>query len=378
MRKIFVISAYILTFGAAVVVGAIFAQISVPSGAVISAQTPVPSTVNTYAIADNPQARQSPSSTQDQNANQQGPSLWAAPAQPQFAQAYPPISSPTPPNGYIQVNGGQVAGTDWQAPTGSPQYMVPLAAPTRSALVRDPDNPGQFKPVDESTQKIAILLHELREAQESSPNPEKLQTLRRLVAEQFDKRHKSQVARLETIQAELQRTQEILDRRNGQRDEIIERRLAQLLGEQDPLQWDYQPAVPQLSSPYQGYPTPRSATPTTSPGVPQFPIAPGQYPYPNITGPNNAYGAGEVYPSGPYPPQLPRNSSEDEAAQAAENDARRARVAADELQRRANSLRNSAPGSTAPAQSPATIPTVEPEATQDTPPAVELPPSPEV
>lgn len=353
MRKIFVISACISTLGAAVVVGAIFAQTSLPGGAAISAQARVPGTVETYAIADNPQARQSPSNTnQYQIANQQGPSWRTAPAQPQFAQAYSPISSPTPPNGY-----GQVAGTDWQAPPGGPQYMVPLAAPTRSALVPDPDNPGQFKPVyfpsqvpgqavvpvrDEAAQRIAILLHELREGQESSPNPERLQMLRKWVAEQFDQRHKSQVARLETIQAELQRTQEILDRRNGQRDEIIERRLAQLLGEQDPLQWDYQPAVPQNLSPYQGSPTLRFATPTTSPGVPQS------------------------------------LSPIDEAAQAAENDARRARVAADELQLRANSLRNSAQGAPAPAQSPATIPAVEPEATEDNPPPVESPPSPEV
>lgn len=376
----------------------------------------MPGTVNTYAIADNPQARQSPA-----NANQYGSSLPAPLAQAQPGQGYPAHSPPTPPTGI------------WTAPPSVPSFHQPASTPQsvssgfdpynkrtegnyffgeaprqtlengsaigspgqpmkvefRHRMIPDPNNPGQqievsyaqmvpvdgpvdrSEPLDESSQQIANLLRELREAQESSPNPEKLQMLRKLVAEQFDKRHKSQVARLESIQAELQRTQEILDRRNGQRDEIIERRVAQLLGEQDPLRWDYQPAVPQLSSPYQGYPTPRSATPTTSPGVPLSRPPLPQFPYPNIT-----YGAGDVYYPGPYPPQLPRNSSEDEAVQAAENDARRARAAADALQRRANSLRMSAQGSIAPAQSLDTIPAVEPEATEDNPPPVESPPSP--
>lgn len=326
MRRIFIFSACVLTLGAAVVVGAIFARMSAPSGTAIPGLTRVPGTGNAYAIADKPQARQAPV-----NANQYRSALSATLAQTQSGPASSTFSPATPPAGYRLYPGIVPIAPSWQSSTDVPQNEARNqdtrrpGSQTRTVWVPDPDNPGQYKPkseqvyilsptpgqpgvavpLDESTQQIANLLRELREAQESPPNPEKLQTLRKLVAEQFDKRHKSQVARLADVQAELQRTQEILVRRNGQRDEIIERRVAQLLGEQDPLQWDYQPAVPRLSAASQRYPT-SQATPTMTPSYypPRLNASktPLQFAYPDI-------GAGIKYPV-PYPPGLPSDPPE--------------------------------------------------------------------
>ncbi len=102
--------------------------------------------------------------------------------------------------------------------------------------------PATFPGPQESM--ISNLLAELTMQPREERSPEKLAELRKLVAEQFDERHQSQSARLERIMAELAQTQEILDRRHSQREQIIDRRVAQLMGQQDPLQWDYQAAEP--------------------------------------------------------------------------------------------------------------------------------------
>ncbi len=351
MRRLFIFSACILTLGAAVVVGAMFAQTFNRRGSTISAIQPLPSGVNTYAIdAKPPQAGRSPA-----NANQYGNSLPAPLAQAQPGQGYPAHSPPAPPTGYGTAPPAvrsfpQSANTPQSVPSGFDPYNKrtegnyfgeaprqtpengsaigslgqPMKVEFRHRMIPDPNNPGQqievsyaqMVPVDgpvdrselldESTQQIANLLRELRADGETAPNPEKLQTLRKWVAEQFDKRHKSQVARLEEIQADLQRTQEILDRRDGQRDEIIERRVAQLLGEQDPLQWDYQPAIPQLSVANQGYDTPRT-TPASAPrGLPEFPRAPVHNAPPDLTAEPSFQNQDRE--------ELPSNPPEDEVA----------------------------------------------------------------
>ena len=155
-------------------------------------------------------------------------------------------------------------------PTGTGQSGYSSVTPrTVIRYEPDPENPGQYKAVeeqvypsiqpqqvlDETPQQIAVLMAELRHAPASPSNPEKLVKLRKLISEQFDKRHQSQVARLEKVQADVQRTQELLARRHEQRDEIIARRVTQLLGEQDPLQWDYQPAMPVYPASNPGYGT---------------------------------------------------------------------------------------------------------------------------
>ncbi|MCR9293020.1 MAG: hypothetical protein NXI32_09905 [bacterium] len=87
------------------------------------------------------------------------------------------------------------------------------------------------------------LAAELRRIPESERDEAKTQRLRELLLKEFDSRQQQQVERLEQILAEAKRAGEILDQREAQKDQIIERRITELLGGKDPMNWDYAPGL---------------------------------------------------------------------------------------------------------------------------------------
>ncbi len=269
MRRIFIFSAGVLTLGVAVVVGSIFAQTLAPGSAprpTPAAPAPAPAQRDNIAL---PTAGY-PHANTARIASSPSPNDYPTQASPGFGN-YDPAGQANAVQrslgGYQQVystaSTTDDGSTRWNTPDSFQQNASaqPMRMEVHSRTVPDPDNPGRskevqyyrvvpdqsispFAPTDESTLEIARLLQELRQDRQSPANPanpEKLQILRKLLADQFEKRHQSQVTRLEKIHADVQRTRAILDLRDQQRDEIIDRRIAQLLGQQDPLQWDYQP-----------------------------------------------------------------------------------------------------------------------------------------
>ena len=64
------------------------------------------------------------------------------------------------------------------------------------------------------------------------------EALTRKLTELFDARHKAQTSRVEAIRAEVQQTQELLDKRLKLKSQIIDRRLKELTGQRDELSWN--------------------------------------------------------------------------------------------------------------------------------------------
>jgi hypothetical protein len=70
-----------------------------------------------------------------------------------------------------------------------------------------------------------------------------MESLRKLVSTQFDIRHEEQVAKLKKLEEQLETTRAALASREDNRDDIIDRRLKELLGQANPLDWNYQPGT---------------------------------------------------------------------------------------------------------------------------------------
>ena len=219
-------------------------------------------------------------------------------------------------------------------------YTQPLVPQGYNSVVRpiitrvpDPNQPGGFRenvtyyetltvpystgsnqeqPV---TPEIRRLLQELRAQNPDSRDEQKLADLRKELEKEFQAKHDSQVKRLEKLLADVEQAQKILDQRDKQRAEIIDRRVAELLGQSDPLGWDYSLEGNRpngnFSNPtrMQGdsnpYPSTRPSLPTPNLPTPSLPPSTfGTYPTPA----NNLYETNPNYavnPSSPTPPKPP-------------------------------------------------------------------------
>ncbi len=94
-----------------------------------------------------------------------------------------------------------------------------------------------------AARRIRELSDKIRALPEDQRPPDLMTEFKKLVAEQFEQRHQSQLERLDKILADAKATEAALKRREEQKDAIIQRRMLELLGERDPLNWDYQPGV---------------------------------------------------------------------------------------------------------------------------------------
>ena len=85
--------------------------------------------------------------------------------------------------------------------------------------------------LDQRAQQLAAQLR-------TQSDPTKEAELKKLVEESFDKRHAAQVAEAKALAEKLAKLQETLKRRQEKKAEIVSRRVKQLLGEVDELDWD--------------------------------------------------------------------------------------------------------------------------------------------
>ena len=115
------------------------------------------------------------------------------------------------------------------------------------------------------SEKLAAELRRLPEAQRDEA---KTQRLRELLLKEFESRLQQQIERLDQILAEAKRAGEILDQREKQKDQIIERRITELLGGKDPMNWDYSPGLTTPGG--EGYSRFQSPPPSWSPATGSF------------------------------------------------------------------------------------------------------------
>ncbi|MCY2978551.1 MAG: hypothetical protein NTU79_07810 [Planctomycetota bacterium] len=170
-----------------------------------------------------------------------------------------------------------------------PQYSNPYSTPYGSsppAMMGMPQStermPGSA--LDAEVQSLAI---ELRSANSEKRELLNHQLLSKLT-ESFDARQKSHVSQLTKLQGEVQKTQELIEKREKLKSQIIERRIKELTGQPDELGWD--PIA--MSVPY---------------GFPSSPSGQG----PSTTLPPPGYGYSSVNPNNISvpPPTAPKSES---------------------------------------------------------------------
>lgn len=177
---------------------------------------------------------------------------------PQYAAPYsiPNTQQPLVPRAYPNYPG--------TAPPAGIAPNVRQPAPTRMDTKYDPE--------------INQLLGEISQAGENFDRVEKEKLLKELVDKQFQLRHNAQLERLKTIQASIAAAQRVLDKREGSREQIVERRVSELLGQRDPLNWSFQPE--------QDMP---GETPLPTPSTYYVPTAPQQFAQNPNFGPRQQY-----------------------------------------------------------------------------------------
>lgn len=102
------------------------------------------------------------------------------------------------------------------------------------------------------------IVNKIRRIPADERTEEDLAPLKELVTKQFEKQHQTQVDRLKRILEQASATQQILEQRNEKKDEIVQRRVLELLGENDPLNWNFQ--VPNSLPPNASRPTALNST----------------------------------------------------------------------------------------------------------------------
>ena len=145
--------------------------------------------------------------------------------------------------------------------------------------------PSQDHPeLEANIQRLANQFRSSGNEQRESLGKELSQRLNEL----FDARHQAQTARVQSLLAEVQQTQELLDKRLKLKSKIIERRLNELTGQHDELSWNTGTATSNFRSEF--VPSP-SGLPSGIPiGPPIFPLG--------AIAPSSVLSIGEQPPNG--------------------------------------------------------------------------------
>ena len=208
------------------------------------------------------------------------------PKQPQYVNPYSNPYGSSPP----AMMGSQV--NSLSMPSQVPQSPIPQSTERM---------PGSA--LDAEVQRLAI---ELRSA--NSEKRERLnQELVSKLTESFDARQKSHVSQLMKLQGEVQKTQELIEKREKLKSQIIERRFNELTGQPDELGWDPiaksgtdAPSTQSASSPRVPYGFPSSpygqGPSTTLPpaGIPSSSLPPNDISVPPPT-PNSGAAPSDVF-----------------------------------------------------------------------------------
>lgn len=118
----------------------------------------------------------------------------------------------------------------WES--GTPNYGQPIPPLGPHAWFHPrPDSPAD--------QKVSKLVDELRALDERDRvDSEQLSELRDALTEQFEQRHQQQAGQIEATEKRLQELKELHAQRDQRSEEIVRRRIDELLGQPDPLRWE--------------------------------------------------------------------------------------------------------------------------------------------
>jgi hypothetical protein len=104
----------------------------------------------------------------------------------------------------------------------------------QDVLATTPYSSDLYRPSEERLSRVERLVNQLRD----KSDPAKEAELKKIVEEEFDERHAVQLREAQTLAERLARLQERLKKRQANKAEIVARRVKQLLGQPDDLDWD--------------------------------------------------------------------------------------------------------------------------------------------
>ncbi len=94
----------------------------------------------------------------------------------------------------------------------------------------------------ESEESLSALVEEAQSASEGEKGA-KRETLKNALTEVFRKRTEAQRTRIALMREKLEAIEAQLERRSTAEDQIVQRRMSELLGDKDELSWDHEPEV---------------------------------------------------------------------------------------------------------------------------------------
>ncbi len=164
---------------------------------------------------------------------------------------------------------------------GPSQNVRPLHHQPGAMPQRVPQYGSTLQPQDPAHR----LANELRRLDPQSDDYlNKRAALEKMVMEQFDQRHQQQLEMLTKSEQKLSELKRDWERRAEAKEQIVSRRINELLGERDPLRWDAEPLhmpSPYAGTPYAGTPyagTPNAGTPYATPSGPPVRNQPAEAP----------------------------------------------------------------------------------------------------
>ena len=178
--------------------------------------------------------------------------------------------------------------------------------------------PAIAAPLSDAESRAFELAQRIKQAESQTEQEPLQQKLAEALAQAFDERRQQQQQAIERLEQQLKSLRELAAKRDERKDEIIQRRVAELLGQPDPLAWDAEVSGASGTRPptstYAMAPVPQSLPAASRQGFPNFlppaarPVAPTPgppaSPPPGMPSPNYAPQAyAPIYPTTvPAPP----------------------------------------------------------------------------
>ncbi|GAB5515376.1 MAG: hypothetical protein Rhob2KO_31010 [Rhodopirellula baltica] len=162
-------------------------------------------------------------------------------------------------NSLVQNNGFQEAEAPVTAHSIDPRGRISIRTDMRTARVPiGTTHLTMTNGTSDHNERIRQLLTQLRQTPTNDAHHKEMNAIRTELESEFKRMHEQQGSEIAAIEKRLQSLKEIHQQRAENQDKIIQRRIDQLLGRSDPLDWNYTP-------------------PTTPPNVPVSPYFSDQY-----------------------------------------------------------------------------------------------------
>ena len=94
----------------------------------------------------------------------------------------------------------------------------------------------------ESEERLSVLVEEVQNANDEEKEA-KRETLKDALTDVFRKRSEAQRTRIAKMREKLDTIEAQLERRSNAEDQIVQRRMSELLGDKDELSWDHEPEM---------------------------------------------------------------------------------------------------------------------------------------